>query len=407
MSFLEIYLHNWRSFTEKKFKIPIEPLILRDLNGSGKTSLISGIYSLFTKEPWPETKWLHHLKSGTSFFGLSTQFTEWFLAGQKIGQRLVVKNSFPQSLNLSKTDNFQKNNSNLDKVDEKTQQNLSIQNYQVLTYLPIDNYWLNQGRSQKLKILDEILAQIYGEVYRQKIKNLQKLVFSKQQIIKLWQINENQKTTNFLLAQSFSKEIYKLSLEIWKFRAQFWQKLKEQILEFNTWIEQNFQSQSLEWLVSFFDGNKKKVQEIESFNSDYFFEFMFHKHKQNISNLDTDKIWFNLWQKEVLAKKVLFGAHRDDFEIKFNNLPAQHFLSRGEMRLFIIFLKNLGKQLIEINNTELKVIWLVDDLFNELDSKREQILLTKVLAQSFWCLATSTRTINLDMFNYYLKDLQI
>ena len=72
-----------------------------------------------------------------------------------------------------------------------------------------------------------------------------------------------------------------------------------------------------------------------------------------------------------------FGAHKDDYSFVFNGSDADGTASRGEIRSIVIALKFIEAEMVE---TELykKPLVLLDDVFSELDEKRQ-----KALAQKF------------------------
>jgi DNA replication and repair protein RecF len=68
------------------------------------------------------------------------------------------------------------------------------------------------------------------------------------------------------------------------------------------------------------------------------------------------------------------GPHRDDYLISLDGHPAQDSASRGEMRTIMLAYKLLEVALQQEITGQLPVI-LMDDVFSELDSKREQLLM--------------------------------
>jgi recombinational DNA repair ATPase RecF len=104
-----------------------------------------------------------------------------------------------------------------------------------------------------------------------------------------------------------------------------------------------------------------------------------------------------LHQKEIQAQKVLLTASRDDFGIFSGKQPIENILSRGEMRLFVIF----SRQLSSAGNK----IWFLDDLFNELDSKRERVMLDEILSDSCWLIATGTSSKVSNLESYQIQNL--
>lgn len=71
------------------------------------------------------------------------------------------------------------------------------------------------------------------------------------------------------------------------------------------------------------------------------------------------------------------GPHRDDMEIKINDISAKTFGSQGQQRSAVLSLKLAQAQMLFEKNLEKPVI-LLDDVLSELDSKRQDFLLNKV-----------------------------
>jgi len=68
-----------------------------------------------------------------------------------------------------------------------------------------------------------------------------------------------------------------------------------------------------------------------------------------------------------------FGPHRDDYSISLNNQPANTSASRGETRSIMLALKVYELDLVERVRSA-KAIFLLDDVFSELDGARRQAL---------------------------------
>ena len=79
------------------------------------------------------------------------------------------------------------------------------------------------------------------------------------------------------------------------------------------------------------------------------------------------------FQKDRLLGHTSFGVHRDDYKFFFNQTDASGAASRGEVRSMILALKFIeAKQLVEKNGK--KPVILLDDVFSELDEKRQKCL---------------------------------
>lgn len=358
---LDLIIHNWRCFENKHFTLPYSSFVITDDNGSGKTSLLSAYYSLFTGQPWPQTKFSESLQKDTVYYGLITGYPDWSLTGQiSPNGRLISKFQKPQHNPLiPNTRHFPR----------------------VFTYLPSDNTWFNLSRSSKLATFDTLLILCYGEAYSEPLKQLTKHVKAKNELIRH---SIEQQTTDITLVISLSEKIYLLSIDIWHFRMHFFSKLGFALHNFQDWIQNSSADITIKHEVSNEFGNKYELIKDE---------------------LPPCPDWHALWKKELIVGKVLFGAQRDDFSLLMGHIAIQNMFSRGEMRLLVLFIKSLAQELFLKHNPENTTIWLLDDVFNELDSTRELILFKKVLDKSQFYIITSTKKLNFPIPEFSLKDL--
>jgi DNA replication and repair protein RecF len=70
---------------------------------------------------------------------------------------------------------------------------------------------------------------------------------------------------------------------------------------------------------------------------------------------------------------TLYGPHRDDIVVKIDSHPASISASRGESRTILLALKILELKIIEESRNK-KPIFLLDDVFSELDGSRRKAL---------------------------------
>lgn len=81
-------------------------------------------------------------------------------------------------------------------------------------------------------------------------------------------------------------------------------------------------------------------------------------------------------QKDLLLKQTQQGPHRDDFSLLVDECPACDYASEGQQRTLAISLRLAQGDLLRHTQTGGEVVYLVDDVFGELDTKRRQALLT-------------------------------
>ncbi len=78
-------------------------------------------------------------------------------------------------------------------------------------------------------------------------------------------------------------------------------------------------------------------------------------------------------QKEIVVGKTLYGPHKDDYVFQANNKDLRYFGSRGQQRLSAFIFKIMQFQFIK-DIKEVTPVFLIDDLFSELDESHRQNL---------------------------------
>lgn len=92
-------------------------------------------------------------------------------------------------------------------------------------------------------------------------------------------------------------------------------------------------------------------------------------------------------QSDLKYAQTTKGIHRDDLVFNFNGHNISEFGSRGEMRTLLIALKFTEIAYIE-KQTGRRPILLLDDVFSELDKKRQQFLMDVI--RKFQSFITTT-----------------
>lgn len=336
MQNLTLELINWRLFASKKIKLAKQNTLLIGKNGSGKTTLLSALYALYTGQVWPNTTWRQQIQTGQSYFGIKTDdMPGWYMSGLISPQgRIVTRWSSEIPLDW---------------------------NYKVITYTPDENRWLSLPRTAKLSLFDEALSTIYGKSYREAVTKLEKAVQQKGRLIKIWLEKQE---VDALLVQQYHDIISTQSVDVWKWRIKFLREFNSYLPAFNSWIQTNLRTTKIRWYIN--NGKERKpLEEVVSLPD-----------------------WQTVWSTEKQVGRVFYGAQRDDVYIEMNEQPAEQFLSRGETRAFLIFFK-----LFIRNKIAGKVLWLLDDFFNEFDMVREREVLNTLIQEEDWIVASATRSI--------------
>ena len=139
--------------------------------------------------------------------------------------------------------------------------------------------------------------------------------------------------------------------------------------------------------------HKQLTLENENLDLDYISNVDFYnKNKDEIESNFFKKLKSNT-KRDLIIKSTEIGPHRDDIEIKINNMDTRAFASQGQQRTIVLSIKLSQVEIINIENGIYPVL-LLDDVFSELDEERR-----KYLSKSFnkiQTIITSTDLLGLE-----------
>lgn len=94
-------------------------------------------------------------------------------------------------------------------------------------------------------------------------------------------------------------------------------------------------------------------------------------------------------ERERRQRQSVVGPHRDELELRVNGLPAADFASEGQQRTLALALKLAQGRLLEQLGGRLPV-YLMDDIFGELDPGRRNALMLHLPANAQKWITTTT-----------------
>lgn len=94
-------------------------------------------------------------------------------------------------------------------------------------------------------------------------------------------------------------------------------------------------------------------------------------------------------QKDVILKQTQIGPHRDDFSLSVDGRAASDFASEGQQRTLALALRLAQGELIRKNAGQAETMYLIDDVFGELDEARRHALLSALPAECQRILTTT------------------
>ncbi len=113
----------------------------------------------------------------------------------------------------------------------------------------------------------------------------------------------------------------------------------------------------------------------------------------NVSENELSEEFKRKKQQDLFTQTTNFGPHRDDFDIYVNEKRADSFASQGQQRTITLALKIAYASLLQQKNK--KVIMILDDVYGELDEKRQKDLI-KMLDLNTQIIITTTTLNSVD-----------
>lgn len=86
-------------------------------------------------------------------------------------------------------------------------------------------------------------------------------------------------------------------------------------------------------------------------------------------------------ERETRMRQAVVGPHRDDIDLRLHGMPASDFASEGQQRTLALALKLAQGKLLEQRGGKLP-IYLMDDIFGELDPHRRNALMSHLPADA-------------------------
>jgi len=144
-------------------------------------------------------------------------------------------------------------------------------------------------------------------------------------------------------------------------------------------------------LVSYFNrALSQKYQAIAGKNQNLEIEYRNKIYQTNIEQIK--KIFLEhlkeAQDREIIFQKTIIGPQRDNLIFKINNKNLENFGSRGEIRSAVLALKLIEVDFLTQKESGETPLFLLDDVFSELDEKRREYL-AKMLLNGQTILTTS------------------
>ena len=299
-------------------------------NGSGKTNLLDVIYYLsFTKSAFSSTE-QQNMKHGTALFLVKGTF-------HKQGEVYDVQ----FSLQRGQKKDARNSRVPYDKLSEH------IGRFPAVLISPDDTDLIRERSESRRRFFDSIISQI-NRAYLDDLIRYNHVLRQRNSLLKQF---ADRHTYDRDLLDSYSTQLLTLGHQIYEARRSF-------IVQFIPLFEQHYRYLS----------DDKETVSIE--------------YQSHFARSDSQDAFYRAYPRDLALQRTTQGTHRDDFVFEIAQYPVKKYGSQGQQKSFVIALKLAQFEIIH-QQTGIKPLLLLDDIFDKLDDHRIAQLTRLVIAQTF------------------------
>lgn len=299
-------------------------------NGTGKTTVLDALYYLSFTKSYLNTIDSQNIQHDTEFFIIDGKYQrdgkeDQVYCAFKKGQGKVLKRK--------------------DKTYKKLQDHIGL--FPLVIISPTDRDLILEGSDLRRKFMDGVISQSDAE-YLNHLILYNRALSQRNALLKYFQANNT--------FDPDSIEVYNHQLELH--------------------ADPIYQARQ-----TFVDGLVKKVEQfyklLSSGKEEVHISYQSALSQNNMQQVLNDSL-----QKDRMATYTTKGIHKDDLLFELNGYPIRKFGSQGQQKSFLIALK-LAQFDILAEQTKMKPILLLDDVFDKLDEQRVAALVKLVNDQFF------------------------
>jgi DNA replication and repair protein RecF len=368
----KLELKNYRNYSGVSLNFDKNTVLILGNNGNGKTNLLESIYYLSTGRSHRT-----YTQDDIIKWGCDSSIIRVLIGSEKNDQKDKLI-----EIELSRENNIK---IRIDGVyHSKKSDFISI--LPSVIFSPDDLKIVKSGPLDRRNFLDSILERIDKQYYRQRLQ-YNKILTQRSSLVK--SISGGTKDAAGSTLEVWNENIVKYGTGIIEKRSRLLTEFRD---EFKGYVNNFFKGVVVDLFYIFsWDRGDDSYDHISHYGDS-------SRRKSNFSESELKDI-FRLKLKQSLEKDLLYrtttvGPHRDDFVILLDGKNLRSFGSQGQQRAASISLK-----LCELNvlkrRFEKDPVFLLDDVFSELDIDRKKVLV-KVIGSGFQTFVTATNISYLD-----------
>ena len=368
-----LHLTHFRNHEDTKSTFEEHINCLVGKNGSGKTNLLDGIYYLCIGRGAFSYTDTQHLQHGKTFFSLKGTFEK---EGRNNTVQCIVEKGKAKVIKLNK------------KAYPKISEHVG--NFPCVLLAPNDTDLIRETSELRRNFFDTIISQIHKNYIQLLIKQKQ-ILRQRNQLLK--DADQQEKFLKKDVLEIYDAQLLPIFSEIHHFRSEFMTDFmpifseiyaaladEEMKINYRSHLEGNEKGEEKEEKDEII---KEQEEEIENENQETEATKETEPKKSKRTKKETpsfESIFKRNMLKDLILQRTEKGTHRDDYKFLLRKKTLKHYGSQGQQKSFVIALK-LATFSIIYNQTQIKPILLLDDIFDKLDETRIENLL-KLLSKS-------------------------
>ena len=309
-----IKLTNFRIHKNYKLDCNKETSLIVGENGCGKTSVLEAIYEAMRGKSFKAVD-SEIIKRGEDFYRVELNY----INGEKV---VVVYDGKKKTFLVG---------------DKKTARLPKKDRYPVVLFEPSDLNLISFSPNRRREYFDRMFGQI-DDKYSVSLSKYNKALKQRNELLKI----------EFLKSEdvfSWNVMLSKYGCELFKMRSLMTVQINKDLTKVYRTIADNKDDVFIEYLgVSKDISESKYLKELES-----------------------------SFERDRFLGHTTFGIQKDDYKFIFNKVAADGSASRGEVRSIVLALKFI-EAAIDYEKLGKKPVILLDDVFSELDEKRQKCL---------------------------------
>lgn len=325
MQLTHIQVKNFRCFKEISLELEGPLVLIQGINGSGKTSLLEALHYLCYLRSFRT-----HSPRELVQFGSESFFIKAGISAPDDPISHEIQVGFA-------------NKKRLVKINQKSVSSYKelMDYYRIITLTEDDLSLISSGPEMRRAFIDQALL-LEDPEFIQTIRNFKHIVDSRNAMLAQGRVS----TDSY---QLWTNQLWATSCLIQRRRIALLEQFEQTT---NQLLKEHFQDQ----LHVAFSYTPKKIG-------------------PDITQEAFEQMQHGLFVEETRFSRSLFGAHLDDFIIRFQDKKSKAFASRGQQKLIVLLMKIAQMKLVIAGKGGGAPVFLLDDFMTDFDPGRAKTLL--------------------------------